>query len=141
MGEKKALCISSVSVADCRAKLLTLPALELRRLELLFKEEPLFSEAFFLSVVPLDGVVKVSPCDTTESDLCIVESSIMDTPLWAELKSSVNLPWFCGATDCDRGKVDGLPGVAKSVAADVFMGCDFGVLVVPYPLSRWFCVG
>lgn len=142
IGEKKALCISSVSVADCKAKLLTLPALELRRLELLFREEPLFSEAFFLSVVPLDGVVMASPCDMTESDLCMVESSIMDTPLWAESKSSVNLPWFCCVMDCDSGEdMEGLPGVAKSVAADAFMGCGFGVLVVAYPLSRWFCVG
>ena len=117
---------------DCSAKLLTLPARELRRLELLFKDDPLLRDAFFLRVVvPLEGV-KVSPCDMTESDLCIVESSIMDTPLCAVSKSSVNLPWFC-ATDCDSGEDRaGLPGVAaKSVAMLALAGWERNVLVVP----------
>ena len=122
---------------DCKAKLRTLPARELRRLELLFKEAPRFNEAFFFSVVPLDKVA-VSPCDIMEFDLCIVGSSMIDTPLCATSKSSVNLPWFCIAMDCDSGEdMEGLAGVAaNSVPTLAFAGLERDVLVVPYPRFR-----
>jgi hypothetical protein len=43
-----------MSAEVCRAKLRTLPALELRRLELLFKDPVLRREAFFFKVPPRD---------------------------------------------------------------------------------------
>jgi hypothetical protein len=128
-GEKNALCISSMSPGAWRTKLRTLPALELRRLELLFKEPVLRREAFFFKVPPLDGIT-VSPCDMTELDRCI-GPSMMELPRWLASHSSLKRA-FC-ATDCDSGDVSvGLPGAdPKSVAALAGRRCDRGVLLDP----------
>ena len=130
-GEKNALCISSSSAGAWRTKLRTLPALELRRLELLFKEPVLLRDAFFLRVPPLDGI-RVSPCDMTELDRCIGPSMI-ELPRWLASHSSLKRP-LC-ATDCDSGDVSmGFPGAdpdPKSVAAVAGKRFDRGVLLAP----------
>jgi hypothetical protein len=140
-GEKNALCISSISPGPWRTKLRTLPALELRRLELLFNEPVLRREAFFFKVAPLDGI-RVSPWDMTELDRCIGPSMI-ELPRWLASHSSLKRP--LGATDCDSGDVStGWPGAdpdPKSVAALAGMGFDLEVPLAPYPRSRWCSEG
>lgn len=133
-GEKKALCMSSISPDGCSARLRTLPALELRRLLFLFMLPLRLSTAFFFRVPVRDGT-ELSPWIALER--CIGLSN-MELPRWLASHSSLNRPWFRSGRDCDSGdEAVGLPGGdPKSGATVKDAGCERGVLAGPYPLSR-----
>jgi hypothetical protein len=140
-GEKKALCISSISPAGCKARLRTLPALELRRLLLL-----LLNEAFFFNVPPLEGKaisppIEAAPCDTAELDRWMPGPSMIELPLCDASHSSLNRPPYAGcAADCANSVESvGAAGVVPKSAALVAERCDaFGVLPAPYPRVWYF---
>ena len=74
----------------------------------------------------------LSPCDRTE----LLRSIFVLCGLAGASHSSLNLPQFCCATDCDSGEeVAGLLGVDPKSAAVL----DNGRFVVGF--STWVCIG
>lgn len=111
MGQWKALWASSGSEVDCKARLLTLPALMLRRLLLRFRLPLRRSEFFFLRVLLRTGNCWSSPALKlwTEAARCMLEPetwwpSTMEEPRWEAPHSSVKRPTGCGCCGCGTAR-------------------------------------
>lgn len=91
-GQWNALCCSSSSVFDCKARLRTLPAFILLRLPLRFRLPPLLSDGFFFSVLLRDRLtLSDGPMDPeSELERCMVE--VLAGPACSTGPSMIELP-------------------------------------------------